>query len=189
MQVALVSSSGHSMIEHKPHAQVQLDPVTHACTMQQRCSAGMQCNSRASQSCDSKRDLSRRPRRQNYSFHVRCWFRRRARCNTKAFSAKCVGASASTFNMMQVHSRCVASQIFPASRAACHNPKAVLRRSQAFRSQSSSFKTGQPISAGVVCHASRQSRSLSSLVSADIFFTQRTVPDQTGRVAIVTGEP
>ena len=58
-------------------------------------------------------------------------------------------------------------------------------RSQEFSSHSNSFVTGRTLCARAVRHAS--SRAPQSTVRADVFYTQKSVPDQTGRVAIVTG--
>ena len=61
------------------------------------------------------------------------------------------------------------------------------RRSPAFSGISShSFATGRAICARPVCRVTSRCRNRS--VHADVFFTQKTVPDQTGRVAIVTGK-
>ena len=52
---------------------------------------------------------------------------------------------------------------------------------------SHSFATGTAVCARPVRKVT--SRCQSQRVRADVFYTQKTVPDQTGRVAIVTGEP
>ena len=93
--------------------------------------------------------------------------------------------------MLQAQSHCVGVYLSPAALGTTRSSRAVAR-SQPFRSHSSgssNFRTGQAISGARPVHHAQQRRSTPSLrVSADVFYTQKTVPDQTGRVAIVTGQ-
>lgn len=60
-------------------------------------------------------------------------------------------------------------------------------RSRALSSRSAGFAAGRAVDARPARRA--LSRSRPQAAQADVFFTQKTVPDQTGRVAIVTGTP
>ena len=102
-------------------------------------------------------------------------FRQCASCLTQRYSV-----------MMQVQSQRVTTHSAPAiSRVA--GVQLHPRRLHAFSGASShSFATGIAICARPVRKVT--SRCQNQRVHADIFFTQKTVPDQTGRVAIVTGK-
>ncbi len=87
---------------------------------------------------------------------------------------------------MQAQCRSVVSQPMLATRkVASPHARALPPRSQAISSHSTGFTIGQALCARPLRRALRRSRPQAA--RADVFFTQKTVPDQTGRVAIVTG--
>ena len=88
--------------------------------------------------------------------------------------------------MMQVQSQRVTFHPVPAVSLVA-GVQSHPRSLHAFSGASShSFATGTPICARPVRRVT--SRCQNQRVLADVFFTQKTVPDQTGRVAIVTGK-
>ena len=92
------------------------------------------------------------------------------------------------FELLKMQAQCqsVFSQSVLATRkVASPNARALPARSRAFSSHSSGFTAGQALCARPMRRA--LSRSRPQAARADVFFTQKTVPDQTGRVAIVTG--
>lgn len=87
---------------------------------------------------------------------------------------------------MQAQCQSVVSQsVLATSKVASPSARALPARSRAFLSHSTGFTTGQALCARPMGRALSKSRPQAA--RADVFFTQKTVPDQTGRVAIVTG--
>ena len=85
---------------------------------------------------------------------------------------------------MQAQSQRIVSQSMPVTgRGMC--VRALPASGHAFSSHSNSFTKGLAVRSGR--RVSNQTRRSNLHVSADFFYTQKTVPDQTGRVAIVTG--
>lgn len=93
-------------------------------------------------------------------------------------------ATRNNLTMMQVQSQRVAVQPVPLINRVAGVQRHPSRLS--FSGVSHSFATGTAICARPVRKVT--SRCQTQRVHADIFFTQKTVPDQTGRVAIVTGK-
>ena len=87
---------------------------------------------------------------------------------------------------MQIQANNVASRSLPVTGSLVRT-RVVPIKSQAFSSVCTSFVAGTALRARPLRTVS--SRRGTQVARADVFFTQKTVPDQTGRVAIVTGEP
>ena len=94
--------------------------------------------------------------------------------------------SSTSINRMQIQTQRVVVPALPAtSRIIRLRVPSNQGQLQAFSSVSNSFSSGKALCARPVRHVSSRVRRQSA--RADVFFTQKTVPDQTGRVAIVTG--
>lgn len=92
------------------------------------------------------------------------------------------------FELLKMQAQCqsvVSQSVLATRKIASPNTRALPARSRAFSSHSTGFTTGQALCARPMRRA--LSRSRPQAARADVFFTQKTVPDQTGRVAIVTG--
>lgn len=92
------------------------------------------------------------------------------------------------FDLLKMQAQChsaVSQSVLATRKVASLNTRALPARSRAFSSHSTGFTTGQALCARPMRRA--LSRSMRQAARADIFFTQKTVPDQTRRVAIVTG--
>jgi len=92
------------------------------------------------------------------------------------------------FALLNMQAQCqsaVSQSVLASRQVAGPNVRALPARSRAFSSHSIGFTAGQALCARPMRRA--LSRSRPQAARADVFFTQKTVPDQTGRVAIVTG--